>query len=110
MRERNPELTRERLLAAATVEFAEKGLKGARTQAIARRAGKNQQALYHHFGSKDKLYTAVLASLYANDWFQDAYPKLKELPPIDAVLFLIDFIIRKCATDVHYVALLREED
>jgi AcrR family transcriptional regulator len=48
------------LLAAAAEEFARNGPKGARIQAIVQRAGVNERMIYHHFGSKDGLYAAVL--------------------------------------------------
>jgi AcrR family transcriptional regulator len=52
--------SRSTLLAAAAEEFARHGLKGARVQAIVERAGVNERMIYHHFGSKDGLYAAVL--------------------------------------------------
>jgi AcrR family transcriptional regulator len=52
--------SRSALLAAAAEEFARHGPKGARIQAIVGRAGVNERMIYHHFGSKDGLYTAVL--------------------------------------------------
>lgn len=52
--------SRSALLAAAAEEFARHGPKGARIQAIVERAGVNERMIYHHFGSKDGLYTAVL--------------------------------------------------
>jgi len=48
------------LLAAAAEEFAKFGREGARIQAIVQRASVNERMIYHHFGSKDGLYTAVL--------------------------------------------------
>ncbi|HZD68937.1 MAG TPA: TetR/AcrR family transcriptional regulator [Actinomycetes bacterium] len=48
------------LLAAAAEEFAKHGLHGTRIQAIVSRAGINERMIYHHFGSKQGLYTAVL--------------------------------------------------
>jgi TetR/AcrR family transcriptional regulator len=57
---RNPERTRERILAAALKEFALKGFAGARVDAIARRAAINKRMLYHYFGNKEKLFQAVL--------------------------------------------------
>jgi AcrR family transcriptional regulator len=48
------------LLAAAAEEFARHGPKGTRIQAIVQRAGVNERMIYHHFGSKDGLYSAVL--------------------------------------------------
>jgi len=55
-----PQSPRERIVAAATVEFAEQGFEGARVDAIARRARVNKALLYYYVGNKDALYTAVL--------------------------------------------------
>ncbi|WP_437662973.1 TetR/AcrR family transcriptional regulator [Sorangium sp. So ce1182] len=52
--------TRRALLDAAAEEFARHGPQGARVQAIVGRAGVNERMIYHHFGSKDGLYRAVL--------------------------------------------------
>lgn len=52
--------TRSKLLSAAAAEFAEKGVAGARVDAIAARAGVNKQLLYYYFGSKDELFRALL--------------------------------------------------
>jgi AcrR family transcriptional regulator len=60
VRQRNPERSRERILAAAADEFSERGFAGARVEAIARRAGLNKQLISHHFGGKQALYEAVL--------------------------------------------------
>src|SRR5712675_1211784 len=57
---RNPERTRERILAAALREFAAKGFAGARVDGIARRAAINKRMLYHYFGNKEKLFRAIL--------------------------------------------------
>lgn len=57
---RNPERTRERILASALREFAAKGFAGARVDVIARRAAINKRMLYHYFGNKEKLFRAVL--------------------------------------------------
>lgn len=60
---RDAEATRERLLVAATAEFAERGIAGARVDRIAAAASANKAQIYHYFGSKDELFAAVLASL-----------------------------------------------
>jgi TetR/AcrR family transcriptional regulator len=59
-RQRNPERSRERIVAAAMEEFSERGYAGARVDAIARRAGLNKQLISHHFGGKQALYDAVM--------------------------------------------------
>jgi AcrR family transcriptional regulator len=57
---RDPDRTRGRILAAALVEFSAHGFAGARVDAIARRAKGNKRMLYHYFGNKEELFTAVL--------------------------------------------------
>lgn len=56
---RDGEASRRRLLDAATAEFAEHGLAGARVDRIAAAAGVNKAQLYGWFGSKDGLFDAV---------------------------------------------------
>jgi TetR/AcrR family transcriptional regulator len=58
------EITRASILKAALREFAHLGLAGARVDVIARRAGVNKQVLYYHFGNKEDLFRATLASVY----------------------------------------------
>lgn len=48
------------ILAAARREFSAHGLAGARTDAIARRAGVNKQLLHYYFKTKASLYHAAL--------------------------------------------------
>ncbi len=56
---RDAEETRRRLLRAATEEFAERGLAGARVDRIAAAAGASKPLLYAYFGNKDDLFDAV---------------------------------------------------
>ncbi|WP_136709522.1 TetR family transcriptional regulator [Agromyces sp. H66] len=56
------ERTRRRLLDAATAEFAEHGLAGARVDRIAQAAGVNKERIYQYFGKKDDLFAAVLGT------------------------------------------------
>jgi AcrR family transcriptional regulator len=52
--------TRRRIFAAASDEFAEHGLAGARVDRIATAAKANKQAIYLYYGNKEKLFAAVL--------------------------------------------------
>jgi TetR/AcrR family transcriptional regulator len=58
--------TREAILGAAERIFAEEGLEGARTDAIAAAAGVNKALLYYYFQSKEGLYRAVLEGYVAD--------------------------------------------
>jgi len=55
-----PEESRAAILQAAAQEFAEHGIAGARTDAIAREAQVNKALLYYYFKDKETLYGAVL--------------------------------------------------
>lgn len=57
---RDAEATRQRIFEAASAEFAERGLAGARIDAIAERAGANKQLIYAYFGGKQELFGEVL--------------------------------------------------
>lgn len=59
-RPRDAAATKARLLHAATEEFAEYGLAGARIDRIADRAGANKRLIYVYFGDKDRLFDAVV--------------------------------------------------
>ncbi|MFI2609735.1 TetR family transcriptional regulator [Kitasatospora sp. NPDC018619] len=52
--------TRRRILVAATAEFAEYGLAGARIERIAAAAKANKQAIYLYYGNKERLFATVL--------------------------------------------------
>ena len=58
---RDGERSRQRLLDAATVEFAAHGIAGARVDRVAAAAKVNKAQMYGWFGSKDGLFDAVFA-------------------------------------------------
>ena len=59
---RDSAATKERLLDAATGEFAAHGIAGARVDRIAAAARANKQLIYAYFGSKEQLFDAVVAT------------------------------------------------
>ncbi len=77
---RSPEVTKARLIEAATQVFASAGLQGATTREIARVAGVNEVTLFRHFTSKEQLLKAVIENTLAlqtealahpDEWTQD---------------------------------------
>jgi AcrR family transcriptional regulator len=55
------DLTRERILEAATELFAQRGYAGTGVDRLAERSGIAKTAIYYHFGNKEGLLAAVLA-------------------------------------------------
>lgn len=86
---RDAEATKQQILDAAEEEFAKHGLSGARTEAIATRAGVAPRMIYYYFQSKEGLYQAVLQRPASE--FQDTLARLNldQLPAAEALrLFL----------------------
>ncbi len=88
---RDADLTRRRILAAATAEFARKGLGGARVDEIALRSKSNKRMIYHYFGSKEQLFTAVLEGAYLGIRTAEKELHLDELSPEIAIRRLVEF-------------------
>lgn len=62
---RDSAATKERLLDAASAEFAAHGLAGARVDRIAEAANANKQRIYAYFGNKEQLFDAVIERVLA---------------------------------------------
>jgi TetR/AcrR family transcriptional regulator len=60
--------TEQRILAAARQEFSERGLDGARMQAIADRAGVNKALVHYYFRSKEKLFEIIIHDIVSTIW------------------------------------------
>ena len=81
-----PEQSRASILKAAINEFAEHGIAGARTDAIARAARVNKALLYYYFKDKEAIYQAVLDHVFSG--LRDTVVPMLEgdLPPRQKVL------------------------
>lgn len=58
------DMTKQKILKAATNQFSQKGLYGARIDEIAAEAQINKRMLYEYFGNKESLYAHVLENVY----------------------------------------------
>src|SRR5450755_2768424 len=81
-----PKKSRASILKAAVVEFAEHGIAGARTDAIARAARVNKALLYYYFKDKDSLYEAVLDHVFGGLRARVIPVLESELPPRQKML------------------------
>ncbi|MGN6486770.1 MAG: TetR family transcriptional regulator [Devosia sp.] len=109
-RRREDENSRPALLAAARAAFSERGLEGARVDDIARRAGVNKQLVYHYFGSKDGLYTAVLEGIYREIRDHESALELEALPAEAAMRALVEFSFDYLARSPEFVRILADEN
>lgn len=76
--------TREMILDGA-LAFSEKGFDGARIDEIALRAGVNKNLLYHHYGSKDCLFAALLERTYETIRLRQNDLQLRGMAPVEAM-------------------------
>src|SRR5258708_19707872 len=78
--------TKKRILAAATEEFTEHGIAGARVDRIAAAAKSNKAMLYAYFGNKEQLFEAVFALMVTAA--TDAVPfHARDLPAYAVAMF-----------------------
>ena len=99
---RNPDHSRERILAAALQEFSAQGFAGARVDSIARRAFINKRMLYHYFGNKRELFREVLRLKMAE---RLAWAEALSGDPAESLAFWFDAACR----DRDWVRLLEWE-
>jgi AcrR family transcriptional regulator len=64
-RQRDAARTQREILDIATREFADRGYAGARVDEIAERTRTTKRMIYYYFGSKERLFVAVLERAYA---------------------------------------------
>ncbi|NGM44498.1 TetR/AcrR family transcriptional regulator [Rhodobacter sp. SGA-6-6] len=74
--------TRDKILAAARLEFVARGLEGTTMESIARIAKVNKALVYRHFTSKDLLFQEVLAHSYREMRAREAELGFSEDPVI----------------------------
>ena len=86
-----PAASRAGIVAAAIEEFAARGFKGASMDAIAARTHTTRALINYYFGSKEKLYIAVLEQVYAEIREAEGKLDLDQLAPADAVRRIVEF-------------------
>lgn len=109
-RKRSAEDTRREILSAAMEEFADKGLSGARVDAIATKANITKPMIYYHFGSKEKLYAAVMEEAYGGVRSKEQDLRLDRLPATEAMRRLVEVTFDHHAEHPEYVRLVSVEN
>jgi AcrR family transcriptional regulator len=109
-RRRDPDRTRQALLAAGTALFAERGYEGTPVSAIAEAARVNKAMINYHFGGKRKLYLAIVTAA-----FQDIVRRAERLTradrPAPDLLRELIALIAETATqrNPHFPAMMLRE-
>ena len=109
---RDPERTREAILAAAEDSFARVGFEGTSLQQIGEAAGVARSTPAYFFGSKAALYDAVLARVIARarETMARAYATGEQAPSVeDAVESYVDAAIEFLGHDRNFVRLIQRE-
>ena len=86
-----PEANRARILRAAIDEFSARGVKGASMDAIAARTNTTRALINYYFGSKEKVYLAVLEHVYADIRQAEGLLDLDHLDPTTAIRHIVEF-------------------
>ena len=104
-----PEQTKAAILEAALEEFANLGVAGARTDAIARAAGVNKALLYYYFKDKETLYGATLESVFAGLAARLGAVLDSPLAPREKLLAFAGTYFDTIAANPHYPRLVQHE-
>lgn len=110
MRERNSQKSKEDILNAAELLFAEKGLYGTRVDEVAKEANINKRMIYEYFGSKEVLYKAVLVNVYSRLGNLELGVLSDKTSPVDAIRKLIQMYFIFLKENPTYVNLLQWEN
>lgn len=105
-----PEANRASIVAAAIDEFAARGFKGASMDAIAARTNTTRALINYYFGSKEKLYIAVLEQVYSEIREAETELDLDHLAPVDAVRRIVEFTYNYYLTHEGFVRLVVAEN
>ena len=109
-RTNNPQRTMADILAVATGEFAERGLSGARIDAIADATRTSKRMIYYYFGSKNGLYLAVLEDAYQRIRDIESELHLEDLAPDDALATLVGFTYDYQLANPDFLRLVANEN
>jgi TetR/AcrR family transcriptional regulator len=102
--------TRQRILDVATKEFAAKGYDGARVDDIMRLSKVSKNLIYHYFGSKEKLFIAVLEQAYQGmHAYQMTWP-LDVASPADGIRKLVRSTFKYWRDNPEFIGLLNSEN
>src|SRR3954469_22719452 len=105
-----PAANRARIVQAAMDEFASRGFKGASMDAITARTHTTRAMINYYFGSKEKLYLAVLEDVYSEIRQAEGELDLDHLAPVAAMRRIVEFTFRYYVDHENFVRLVVAEN
>ncbi len=109
-RQRNSQKSKEDILKAAEIKFAEKGIYGTRVDDIAQAANINKRMIYEYFGSKEDLYKAVLVEVYSRLSRQEMILLSEDISYTDAIKKITSLYFEYLQNTPTYVNLILWEN
>jgi AcrR family transcriptional regulator len=109
-RRRDAERTRGEILEVATREFAERGFAGARVDEIADQTRTTKRMIYYYFGSKERLFVAVLERAYATIRAAEQTIDVDHLDPVAAIRRLAELTFDHHESHPEFIRLVSIEN
>jgi AcrR family transcriptional regulator len=107
---KRPAANRARIVKAAIEEFAARGFKGASMDAIAARTHTTRAMINYYFGSKEKIYLAVLEQVYAEIRHAESFLDPEQLAPVDAIRRIVEFTFDYYLSHEYFVRIVVAEN
>jgi AcrR family transcriptional regulator len=109
-RQRDAQRTKSEILEVATREFADRGFAGARVDEIADRTRTTKRMIYYYFGSKERLFVAVLERAYATIRAAEQTIDVEHLDPVAAIRRLAELTFDHHESHPDFIRLVSIEN
>src|SRR3954466_6628417 len=109
-RQRDAVRTKREILEVATSEFADRGFAGARVDEIAERTRTTKRMIYYYFGSKERLFVAVLERAYAAIRAAEQTIEVEHLDPLAAIRRLAELTFDHHESHPEFIRLVSIEN
>ncbi len=107
---RDADQTRAALVTAAMIEFAAKGLAGARVDAIAQLTATSKHMIYYYFGNKEGLYRAALEHAYNKFRMAEEAIEYDQMTAIEALAAFVGQSFDFHFTSPEYIRIIMSEN
>ncbi|QKZ04625.1 TetR/AcrR family transcriptional regulator [Pseudomonas eucalypticola] len=110
LRAHQAQMTRARILKAATRVFSQDGFSGGRIEKISRLAKSNDRMIYYYFKNKEQLFISVLEGIYAGFNEAESRQRFELDDPVGALRQLIEFVWHYYIQHPEFISILNTEN